>query len=81
MAEAEKALRTIGNSHLQSSEQILYLKACILASEYDRFPQEQSGQAAMEAWYEVKYAYRSNVSHPYYVKADREIRRISSSIQ
>ena len=83
MAEAEKALR-VPSGRLSSTElrnRFLYLKACILASEYDRFPQEQSGQAAMEAWYEVKYAYRSNVSHPYYVKADREIRRISSSIQ
>lgn len=83
MSEVQKALRVPASriSPVELRSKILYLKACILASEYDKSPEKQTGQVAMEAWYEVKYSYRSNTSHPYYIKADTEIRRISASLQ
>ncbi|NLG19083.1 MAG: serine/threonine protein kinase [Fibrobacter sp.] len=81
--EVMKALR-VPASRISSSElrnRFLYQKATILTAYFDKSPQNESGQEAMEAWYEVKFAYRSEVSHPYYSKADTEIRRISSSMQ
>ncbi len=81
--EVLKALR-VPSSRISSSElrnRFLYLKASILTADFNESPSNQSGQEAMEAWYEVKFAYRSDVSHPYYSKADMEIRRISSSMQ
>ena len=83
MQEAEKALRVaaarISPSELR--EKVLYYKAKVLSVEYENAPDKQNGQKAMEAWYEVKYALRSNTAHPHYIKADAEIRRISVSLQ
>ena len=83
ISEVEKASRIPADriSSVEMRSKFLYLKACILAEEYDQSSQKQSGQSAMEAWYEVKYNYRSNKTHPHYIKADMEIRRISSSMQ
>jgi serine/threonine protein kinase len=83
MQEAEKALRVaaarISPSELR--EKVLYYKAKVLSVEYENAPDKLTGQKAMEAWYEVKYALRSNTAHPHYIKADAEIRRISVSLQ
>lgn len=83
MQEAEKALRVaaarISPSELR--EKVLYYKAKVLSMEYENAPNKQNGQKAMEAWYEVKYVFRSNTVHPHYIKADTEIRRISASLQ
>ncbi len=83
MMEAEKALRVaaarISPSELR--EKVLYCKAKVFSAEYDNAPDKLNGQKAMEAWYEVKYAFRSNTEHPHYIKADAEIRRISVSLQ
>jgi serine/threonine protein kinase len=81
--EAEKALR-IAAARISPSElreKVLYYKAKALSLEYENAPDKQNGQKAMEAWYELKYALRSNTAHPYYLKADAEIRRISVSLQ
>jgi len=83
MQEAEKALR-IAAARISPSElreKVLYYKAKVLSMEYENAPDKQNGQKAMEAWYEVKYALRSNTAHPHYIKADTEIRRISASLQ
>lgn len=83
MQEAEKALRVAAArvSPSELREKVLYYKAKVLSVEYENAPDKLSGQKAMEAWYEVKYALRSNTAHPHYQKADAEIRRISVSLQ
>ncbi|HEX3020606.1 MAG TPA: serine/threonine-protein kinase [Chitinispirillaceae bacterium] len=83
MVEAEKALRVAAGriSPSELREKVLYYKARILSAEYENSPDKQNGQKAMEAWYDVKYALRSNTEHLYYKKADTEIRRISVLIQ
>ena len=74
MQEAEKALRVaaarISPSELR--EKVLYYKAKVLSVEYENAPDKQNGQKAMEAWYEVKYALRSNTAHPHYIKLMRD---------
>lgn len=83
MQEAEKALRVAAGriSPSELREKVLYYKARVLTAEYENTPDKPSGQKAMEAWYELKYALRSNTAHSYYKKADSEIRRISASLQ
>lgn len=56
-------------------------KAKCLTSEFNAAPDIQKGQVAMEAWYNVKYFYRSAPSNRAFQTADEEIRRISSSIK
>ncbi len=58
-----------------------YLKAKALSMSYDKNPDSLKAQKAMEAWFDVKFQSRSNVSSSYYIDADKEIRRISTQIQ
>lgn len=83
IVEAEKALRIPAGriSPTQLREEVLYIKAKVLSAEFDNLPERQKGQLAMESWYEVKYSHRSNTTHPHYIFADTEIRRISAAIQ
>jgi hypothetical protein len=58
-----------------------YLKAKALSGVFNERPDLVKGQAAMEAWYDVKFQYRSETDTPEFGEADREIRRISAEIQ
>jgi hypothetical protein len=58
-----------------------YLKAKGLSEGFNQNPDSIRGQKAMDAWFDVKFQYRSNTSSSYYIDADKEIRRISSQLQ
>ncbi|MBN1601874.1 MAG: serine/threonine protein kinase [Chitinispirillaceae bacterium] len=58
-----------------------YLKAKALSENFNKNTDSTIGKQAMEAWFDVKYQYRSNTGSTYYLDADREIRRISTELQ
>jgi serine/threonine protein kinase len=58
-----------------------YLKAKAFSESFNKNPDSTIGQQAMEAWFDVKFQYRSNTSSTYYIDADKEIRRISAQLQ
>jgi serine/threonine protein kinase len=58
-----------------------YLKAKGLSEGFNQNPDSIRGQKAMDAWFDVKFQYRSNTNSSYYIDADKEIRRISSQLQ
>ncbi|NLE03036.1 MAG: protein kinase [Fibrobacter sp.] len=78
--EAEKALRVAAGriSPSELRERVFVFRAKTLAAEFDNSQNPEVGKSAMEAWYDVKYMYRTNTSNPNYIKADTEIRRISA---
>jgi len=80
--EAEKALRVAASriSPSELREKVFIFRAKSLAAEFDSSHDPENGQAAMEAWYDIKYMYRTNTSNPNYIKADAEIRRISAAL-
>jgi serine/threonine protein kinase len=47
---------------------------------YDRNPTDENRKTAMESWYNLKSLLRAHPEHPYYRKADTEIRRIDRGI-
>lgn len=80
--EADKALR-IPSSRMapaEAREKVLFLKARSLTGEFDAAGGSSVGREAMEAWFDLKYLYRTNTAHPRYIKADAEIRRISAAL-
>jgi len=80
--EADKALR-VPAQRIQASqarEEVMYVKARALTAEFDANHESQKGKDAMEAWFDIKYHYRTTTSHPRYSKADAEIRRISAAL-
>lgn len=64
----------------QVREEVMYIKARALTAEFDVDHDTQKGRSAMEAWFDLKYHYRVNTSHPRYSMADAEIRRISAAL-
>jgi serine/threonine protein kinase len=80
--EAEKALRIPASriSPPEIREKVLFFKAKSLTAEFDKTKDPIKGQAAMEVWFDIKYLYRTNTSHPQYIKSDAEIRRISATL-
>lgn len=86
MAAIEQAEKSLNySSKRKSSEEIrgdmFYIKAQCLGAMFKQNGDEDIGQKAMEAWYDLKYMYRSNTSHLRYKHADKEIRNISSALQ
>lgn len=80
--EADKALR-IPSSRMApeaAREKVLFLKSRSLTAEFDAAGDQAVGRESMEAWFDLKYLYRTNTSHPRYIKADAEIRRISAAL-
>ncbi|HUI92850.1 MAG TPA: serine/threonine-protein kinase [Chitinivibrionales bacterium] len=61
-------------------ELLLYSKALCASALYDRSPSDDARKEAMEAWYDVKTLFKTSPEHRYYLKADAEIRRISTSV-
>jgi serine/threonine protein kinase len=59
---------------------ILVARAVCLTSLFGQEPVKERADAAMEAWYLVKYQYRSMQNNPSFIQADRELRRISEQV-
>ena len=85
----DRALKNIQTAMQSQSERFdskeigfktFYLKAKVLSKVFNKKHDKSSGQAAMDAWYDVKFQYRSNESSPTFAEASDEIRRISSEI-
>jgi hypothetical protein len=85
----DRALKNIQTAMQSQSERFdskeigfktFYLKAKVLSKVFSKKHDKSSGQAAMDAWYDVKFQYRSNESSPTFAEASDEIRRISSEI-
>jgi hypothetical protein len=47
---------------------------------YDKKPGSDTRKEAMEAWFDVKSQFKMSPEHKYFVKADAEIRRISTNV-
>ena len=89
LGSLDKALKNIQTAMQFQSERFdskeiglkgFYLKAKVLSNVFSKKHDMSSGQAAMDAWYDVKFQYRSNESSPTFAEASDEIRRISSEI-
>ncbi len=78
--EADKALG-VPSGRANMREAVLYLKARAITAEFDETRNPQTGRKAMEAWFDLKYIYRTDTSHPRYAKADAEIRRINAELK
>jgi serine/threonine protein kinase len=59
-------------------ETFLYSKALCASALYDASPTPASKKEVMEAWYDVKSLFKLSPEHKYFIKADSELRRISS---
>ncbi len=59
----------------------LYSKAKCLSSGFNLSRTKELGEKAMEAWYDVKYIYKSMPTNVQYIYADSEIRRINKALQ
>jgi len=58
-------------------QQTVYEKALCISALFDRAPTDDTRKDAMGAWYELKSLMRTSPEHPFFVKADEEIRRIN----
>jgi hypothetical protein len=61
-------------------ELLLYSKATCASALYDKKPNSDTKKEAMEAWFDVKSQLKMSPEHKYFVKADAEIRRISTNV-
>lgn len=57
--------------------ELMYLRARYRSQVFNNTQKESDANAAMEAWYSVKYQFRGTPGNAYYTEADIEIRRIS----
>lgn len=58
-------------------QRLLFGRALCASAVYDGSPGAETRKDAMAAWYEVKSLMRTATDHPYFRKADDEIRRVS----
>ncbi len=56
---------------------LLYGKGLCASAQFNTSPTEETRREAMTAWYEVKSLLRTSPEHPYFQKADQEIRRVN----
>ncbi len=61
-------------------ETLLYSKALCASAFYDAAQTPATRKEALEAWYDVKSLFKMSPEHKYFVKADAELRRISSGL-
>jgi serine/threonine protein kinase len=61
-------------------ELLLYSKATCASALYDKKPNSDTRKEAMEAWFDVKSQLKMSPEHKYFIKADVEIRRISTNV-
>jgi serine/threonine protein kinase len=61
-------------------ELLLYSKATCASALYDKKPGSDTRKEAMEAWFDVKSQFKMSPEHKYFVKADAELRRISTNV-
>jgi|WetSurMetagenome_2_1015567.scaffolds.fasta_scaffold00057_2 tRNA A-37 threonylcarbamoyl transferase component Bud32 len=61
-------------------ETLLYSKALCASALYDASPTPAKKKETMEAWYDVKSLFKLSPDHKYFIKADAELRRISTGL-
>jgi hypothetical protein len=61
-------------------ETLQYSKALCASAFYDASQTAATKKEAMEAWYDVKSIFKMSPEHKYFIKADAELRRISSGL-
>jgi hypothetical protein len=72
-----QSLACSGMNPEKMGTEVIYLRARYLSQVFNNTQKESDANAGMEAWYSVKYQFRSNPGNAYYTEADNEIRRIS----
>jgi hypothetical protein len=62
-------------------QETVYYRALCATAEFDANPSEAAWKTATGAWFEVKSQMRIQQAHPYYKKAEEEIRRIGEKFR
>jgi serine/threonine protein kinase len=60
-------------------QKLLYTKALCADAIYDSQASNENRKKALSAWVEIKLLFKSTPEHPYFKKADSEIRRINKT--
>jgi serine/threonine protein kinase len=81
--ELMQKAQAVSSRNLDSEKfgiEVLYTRARYLSLVFTNNRNSLNANAAMEAWYGVKFQFRKTQEHAYYKEANSEIRRISSAM-